>query len=204
MIIAGEFRDTDRVTESDLAKRLSVSRTPVREALLRLEGEGLVFAQGRGVRMRYLSRPELIEVFEARAALEGLSAELAAQRQADGLLLPADLRALGELAVQTDEATRSGSLDDAIELNRAFHRKIAVLGGNEVVVRLLDSLWDQIVVSTRDGLETSERAAQVHREHEALIASITNGAPEQSRVIARDHVLSTQRILSSPQPALEG
>ena len=80
MILAGEFRDTERVTEADLAKRLSVSRTPVREALLRLEGEGLVFAQGRGVRMRYLSRSELIEVFEARAVLEGLAAERAAQR----------------------------------------------------------------------------------------------------------------------------
>jgi DNA-binding GntR family transcriptional regulator len=111
------------------------------------------------------------------------------------MLLPADLKALKDLATETDKATRSGRLDEAIELNRAFHRKVAVLGGNDVVVNLLDSLWDQIVVSTRGGLETAERASQVHREHEALVTSIEGGAPEQSRVIARDHVLATQRFL---------
>lgn len=191
MIVAGAFSESERISESDLADKLSVSRTPVREALQRLEGDGLVLAQGRGVRIRYLSDSDLVHVYQARAALEGLTAQLVAKQQSGGLLAPIEIDRLKQIARDTDYATRDNDANRAIELNRRFHRQIAVLAQNPVVLSMLDTLWDQIFVSTRRSLGTAARVAQVDAEHTALILHIEHGDSAAARQSAVDHVMHT-------------
>src|SRR5690349_23874271 len=87
LIVGGDI--PAKISESELAERLQVSRTPVREALERLHGDGLVDARGRGVRLKTLDARELRAVYRVRAALEGLTAELAAERQQAGEIAPA-------------------------------------------------------------------------------------------------------------------
>lgn len=197
MILAGELDGSARTSEAAIAQRLSVSRTPVREALLRLDGEGLVFAQGRGIRVRYLTTNELSQVYETRSVLEGLAARTVAQQQSDGLLRPADVAGLKELATETSKATRSVSLDQAVELNRQFHRRITELAGNAATLRILDSLWDQIVVSTRGGLDSQPRVDQVDHEHDELVVRIEAGRPDDAARMAIDHVLHTRQVIST-------
>jgi DNA-binding GntR family transcriptional regulator len=191
MIVSGEVPTTGRVTEAALAERLAVSRTPVREALRRLEGDGLVHAQGRGVSVVVLSGAALDNVYVVRAALEALTAATAAGRQAAGQLAPADLRSLRRLADAADHATRTGDLAAAVRHNRAFHRAVAELAANPVALEILDRLWDRIQVSTRRSLTASDRAEAVDTEHRLLLDRIEAGDPAGAGDAARKHVLAT-------------
>jgi DNA-binding GntR family transcriptional regulator len=195
LIVSGALDAGARVSEAELAARLSVSRTPIREALACLDGDGLVDAAGRGVRVRTLSGDELIAVYRVRSALEALAAETAAASQAAGRIAPAALTELDELAEQTDAATRAGDLESAALLNRAFHRATVVLAANSVALELLDRLWDRIIVTTRSSLAAPARADEVDREHRTLVARIRAGDAAGAASAARGHVLATLEAL---------
>jgi len=186
LIVAGEL--PERISESALAERLQVSRTPVREALERLHGDGLVDARGRGVRLKTLDSRELRAVYRVRAALEALTAELVAERQRAGEIAPAELERLARAA---DDATRAGDLAAGAAHNRAFHLKLAELADNAPARDALNRIWDQIVVSTKRSLVASQRAAAVDEEHRRLLDAIANGNPDKAAQLARAHVLNT-------------
>jgi DNA-binding GntR family transcriptional regulator len=195
LIVSGVLDPGTRVSEAELAARLSVSRTPVREALAGLDADGLVDAVGRGVRVRTLSGDELVAVYRVRAALEALAAETAAASQAAGQIATAALTDLDDLAEQTDAATRAGDLESAALLNRAFHRAVIVLAANPVALELLDRLWDRIIVTTRASLAAPARADGVDQEHRLLVACIRAGDAPGAGSAARDHVLATLEAL---------
>ncbi|NUP35848.1 MAG: GntR family transcriptional regulator, partial [Streptomyces sp.] len=106
MIVAGDYAPGQRLTETEVAASLAMSRTPVREALRGLTADGLVrSAGGRGVVVSALDPAALRDTYRVRAALEALTAELAAVRHAEGLIAPAELTALAADADRTEEAT---------------------------------------------------------------------------------------------------
>jgi len=189
LIVSGEI--PARISESDLAQRLHVSRTPVREALERLHGDGLVDAHGRGVRLVSLDAGELRAVYRVRAALEALTAELVAERQRAGEIAPAALAALTKLADGADEATRAADLRAGAASNRAFHLTLAQLAGNAPALDALRRIWDQIVVSTTRSLVAPARAEAVDAEHRRLLAAIAAGDAPAAAEAARAHVLNT-------------
>jgi DNA-binding GntR family transcriptional regulator len=189
LIVAGAL--PAKISESELAGRLQVSRTPVREALERLHGDGLVDARGRGVRLIALSAHELRHVYRVRAALEALTAELVAERQAAGEIAPAALTALGRLARAADEATRNADLTSGAARNRAFHLTLAELAANPPALDALRRIWDQIVVSTRRSLVAPARAQAVDDEHRRLLAAIEQGDAGGAAEAAKTHVLNT-------------
>ncbi|WP_435582209.1 GntR family transcriptional regulator [Amycolatopsis thermoflava] len=192
LIVGGAFPPGQRLTELDLSQRLDVSRTPVREALRRLESDGLVESGQRGVTVIRLSDAELREAYLVRASLEALTAELAAQRQQAGEIAPA---ALARLTGHADRATRAGDLIAGVRHNREFHRHVAVLAGNSLALGFLDRVWDRILVSTRDSLAAPSRTGQVDDEHRRLVGAITAGDGPSAAALARDHVLSTLSAL---------
>ena len=191
LIVDGTYPAGSGITEAELAGRFAMSRTPVREALRALTAEGLVRPAGRGVVVVSLDPGELVDTYQARAALEALTAELAATRHSAGRVAPADLVALRDSAAAAAEATTAGRLVDGVRHNRSFHRQIAVLAGNDLVLRILDRIWDQIQVSTLDSLSPPARPVQVNTEHDDMIAAIVDGRAEDAGRLARRHVLST-------------
>jgi DNA-binding GntR family transcriptional regulator len=195
LLLAGTFAPGEQLAETSLAERLRVSRTPVREALRRLESDGLVTTSWRGVRVPVADDGELAHAYELRAALEALTCELAARRVADGRLPPSDLEQLRELAAAARDETAAGRLDRAIERNRDFHRQLAVMGGNPLALEALDRLWNRLLVSTRASLVPHDRADAVAREHDALVDAVAAGSPAQAAEAARSHVLATRRAL---------
>lgn len=195
MVVAGDLGEGERVAESQLARELGVSRTPVREALQRLEGDGLVVAHGRGVRVRVLDDTELDDLYSARAGLEGWAAYQAAQRVADGEVAPARLAALEAMADRTNALTLSGDLARAVEANRAFHEAVAALAENPVISLTLERWWDQIVVSTRRSLQAPERARVVHTEHEGILRALKEGDAAAARAAVEAHTISTRTVL---------
>jgi DNA-binding GntR family transcriptional regulator len=199
LILLGTYPAGQPVAEHDLCERLGVSRTPVREALRRLESDGLVRAARRGVTVIELGSKALRDAYLVRGALEALTAALVARRQHAGEISPAALRRLHEHAGLADRATRKGDLLDGTQHNRAFHRCIATLAGNQSALGFLDRIWDQIIVSTRASLTTSgtpPRPAQVDQEHRDLISAITAGDPDHAAACARAHVMATMSALS--------
>jgi DNA-binding GntR family transcriptional regulator len=199
MVLAGDLHD-ERIAESQLAERLGVSRTPVREALQRLEGDGLVRAQGRGVRLRIMNAEELAQLHTARAGLEGWAAHLAAQRVAEGEVAPARLDELAALAAEAHAHTVSGELTLAVEANRAFHEAVAALAENPTITGTLGLWWDQLGVSTRQSLQAPERTPTVHAEHELILSALRSGDPAAARAAVEAHALATRDTVTQPRP----
>lgn len=191
LIVLGTYPAGQPVNEQDLCDRLGVSRTPVREALRRLESDGLVEPARRGVTVIELDLKALRDDYLVRAALEGLTAELTASRQRDGELAPAELARLEKLAAEADRATRKRDFAAGVRHNRAFHGYIATLAENPPAVEVLDRIWDRIIVSTRASLAAPVRSGQVDDEHRHLVAAIAGGRPDDAAFMARQHVMST-------------
>ncbi|MFC9439778.1 GntR family transcriptional regulator [Nocardia sp. NPDC057030] len=196
LIVLGVFPAGRALGEQELCDRLGVSRTPVREALRRLESDGLVAAARRGVTVVELDAKALRDAYLMRASLEALTAELAARRQRAGELSPASLRRLVEHADLADAATRRGDLAAGVEHNRAFHRYIAELADIPMALEVLERIWDRIIVSTRTSLNAPPRPARVDDQHRNLIAAISAGEPDAAAAQARAHVLATMSVVA--------
>ncbi|MFI7130588.1 GntR family transcriptional regulator [Nonomuraea sp. NPDC050153] len=194
LILDGAYPPGARLTETEVAAALDMSRTPVREALRALAADGLVRPSGRGVVVVALEQGDLDEAYQVRAALEALTAELAATRQREGRIAPADLAALRHITAETATATAEGRLAEAVRLNRRFHRLIAELAGNSMALNALERIWDQIQVSTLRSLAPASRPAHVSGQHEELVAAIVLGRAEEAARVARAHVLDTRAI----------
>lgn len=192
-VVQGDVRLGDRLAELPLAAQLGVSRPTIREALRRLEGDRLLVADARGLRVATMDARELRGALLTRASLEALNAELAAGRVAAGEVAPAALRRLREVADAAERATNDGEYERAARANRAFHQAIDSLADNPVSIDAVDRLWDRIVVATRQSLQPAGRGAAVNREHRQLVAAIERGNAERASAIAMRHVRSTMR-----------
>jgi DNA-binding GntR family transcriptional regulator len=192
LIVNGTYPAGTRLTEQDVAGILGMSRTPVREAIRALTADGLIRRAGWGVAVIALDPSDLNHAYQVRAALEALTAEVAAARQREGRVAPADLASLRADAADAAEATAAGRLRAAVEHNRRFHRRVAELAGNAIALAVLDRLWDQILVSTLHSLTAPARPAHVATQHDLLLTAIADGRGEEAGRIARQHALDTR------------
>jgi DNA-binding GntR family transcriptional regulator len=190
--VDGTYPAGTRLTELEVAGALGMSRTPVREAIRALAADGLVRPTGWGVAVVALDPSDLDHAYQVRAALEGLTAELAADRQRAGQIAPADLTLVRAAAADAAQATAVGQLQQAVEHNRRFHQRIAELAGNPIALATLDRLWDQILVSTLQSLAAPARPARVAVQHDELVAAIADGRAEEAGRIARRHASETR------------
>lgn len=165
-----------RLRETELAERLSTSRTPVREALRRLEADGLVtHAPRQGVTVRGLEHGEVVELYEMRAVLEGTAARLAAR-----VALPVEI---DELAAINAELAEVGSGASAQETNRQFHRMLLETARNRYLVRSMNTLQKTLLILGPTTLAEPGRQAAAVSEHGAVIEAIAardGGAAEQA------------------------
>jgi DNA-binding GntR family transcriptional regulator len=219
-IVSGEIAPGTVLRQEQLSERYQVSRTPVREALRRLAALGLVsFVPNRGVRVRTLSRDELREAFLVRAELESLATELAVPRFGD-----AELNALDEAAARfarltealrgrEDEEDRMRLMSEWMRANHGFHDVIYAAADSPLVERLAKSARRSFFGSAAwspGGPELDARYEQNVREHQAIRDAIAAGSTTGARALAREHVLSSGRLLElileqmSSQPRSDG
>lgn len=191
LVTSGEIRPGTRLAELPLASQLGVSRPTVREALRRLESNGLADSDGRSLRVPQMDAAELRSTLLMRSALDGLHAGLAAGRVRDGEVAPAELRRLRRLAEDTERATDLGDLAAAIHLNRGFHQAIDALADSAVSAAAAHRLWERILVSTERSLAAPGRGDIVNREHRELLDAIVAGDAERAGDLAARHVRAT-------------
>ncbi|WP_263248524.1 GntR family transcriptional regulator [Saccharopolyspora rosea] len=187
-IVAGEFDAGVPLVELSLAERYGVSRTPVREALRRLEQDGLVERGERGMRVRTRSPEEILEIYEVRISLEATAAWAAAQRRTDFDLVR--LR-------RAQDAMAATAADDPPAMaaaNRAVHEAIWAAGHNGTVVDLLSRLNNHLTRYPATTLSVPGRWAEALDEHEAIIAAIEQRDAERAHDLARDHMTKAREL----------
>ena len=166
-IASGAYQPGERLTETALAAQLRTSRTPVREAVRRLESDGLVTRAGRGVLVPRLRPAEVVQLYQLRAALEALTAGLAAERVALGAVAASDLERLRGHGRDFEAAGAAGGVPAMVRANRALHRAIAELAGNAFARDALLRIWDHVASVTRAG----QSHRRIHRLQPRLRAS---------------------------------
>jgi DNA-binding GntR family transcriptional regulator len=174
-----------RLTEQELAASLGVSRTPVRQAIARLEAEGLLTRSARGLAVTRPDHAQVTELYAMRAILEGAAARLAAQHASE-----AELAAMAELVER-----EAGCLDDSAALpgmNQRLHGLLYLAAHNRYLLRSLELLSDAMAMLP-SLLGKGDRAAAAHAEHRSLLAALLARDAEGAEAAARAHAASAER-----------
>ena len=189
-----------RLDERQLAERLGVSRTPVREALSRLEQEGLVRnVARRGTFVVRKSREEIVEIIEVWAALESMAARLAT-RSADDVALEAFGRRStahgtggGEARGATPGAPVALPIDEYSESNIAFHQEIIALSGNDYLISTARRSFDHMHAIRASTIRDPERALQSVIDHRLIVEALLAREAARAERLVRDHALKLAR-----------
>lgn len=195
-ILSGEMAPGTPVVEATIAAQLGASRTPVREALRRLESEELIERRGaRGNVVRKLRFDDVDCIFEIRESLESLAARRAARRMSPGAF--AELEAL--------VARMRASVDDAAEmenLDTTFHDRILAHADGHRLKRMLGDLRADILPWRFISLATRERRLATIGEHETMLAAMKSGDESAIRAATSDHIGNARRaVKQSGAPA---
>lgn len=167
-IDAGDFAPGDRLVESDLAERFGVSRTPIREALQRLETQAMLVRDGRSLIVASLDHNQMAELYAVRAELEGLAARLAARHAT-----AEEVRLLREMVAQDRALTEDpGAL---VRANRRFHRQIHLASHNRYLVQQLDLVHRSMVLLATTSLAAEGRGRRALDEHSDIVEAIAAG-----------------------------
>lgn len=186
-IQAGRYQPGERIRETEVAEWLKVSRTPVREALRRLESEGLVtFMSWRGVVVADLDRQQVSELYAMREVLEGAAARLAARHIGD-----AEIDLLEGLLSRADACREdSGAL---AAINRQFHETIYAAAHNRYLTQTLEQLRNALALLRGTTFAVPGRAGTAAAEHGAILKAIRDRDPDAAEAAARNHIAAAQR-----------
>jgi DNA-binding GntR family transcriptional regulator len=177
----GDFRPGDRLVEAELADRFGVSRTPIREALQRLETQGVLARDGRSLVVASLDHDQLGELYVVRAELEGLAARLAAQHAA-----PEEVRVLREM-VARDRALVADP-DALARANKRFHHQIHLASHNRYLIQQLEMVRRSMALVASTSLAAPGRADRALDEHEAMVRAIEARDGAAAEAIIRAHI----------------
>ena len=180
-IDVGVYRPGDRLVESELAERFGVSRTPIREALQRLETQSLLARDGRSLIVASLDHNQMAELYVVRRELEGLAASLAARHANEE-----EVRILREM-VEADNAL----VDDAPALaraNRRFHTQIHLASHNRYLVQQLDLVHRTMALMATTSLAAQGRGVIAQAEHDAIVTAIEAKDEAAAGAALREHI----------------
>jgi DNA-binding GntR family transcriptional regulator len=178
-----------RLDEKRLAADLGISRTPVREALARLENQGLItIVPRRGVYIARKSRAEIIEMIIAWAALESMAARLACGRACDH-----EIASLRTLFSSFDNEELRSHLDEYSVANLRFHQRLIELGHSALITRMADSLLVHVRAIRRHTIGDADRIERSIVDHMQIIEALESRQAEISERLVRDHALNLAR-----------
>ena len=171
----------DRLVESELAERFGVSRTPIREALQRLETQNLLTRDGRSLIVASLDHNQLAELYVVRGELEGLAARLAARHAT-----PEEVGLLRDMLAEDHKL-----VDDPAALSRAnrrFHKQIHLASHNRFLVQQLDLVHRSMALLATSSLAAEGRIAGTLQEHSDIVAAIEAGDGDAAYTALRAHI----------------
>jgi DNA-binding GntR family transcriptional regulator len=180
-IDVGTYRPGDRLVESDLAERFGMSRTPVREALQRLETQSLLERDGRSLIVAALDHNQMAELYVVRRELEGLAARLAARHATEE-----EIRVLQEM-LEEDNALL-GDPQALSRANRRFHEQIHLASHNRYLVQQLNLVHRTMALMATTSLAVEGRGELAQREHLAIVTAIAGRDEKGAEEALRTHI----------------
>lgn len=184
---SGHLSPGDRLTETDLAARLGISRTPVREAIRQLEADGLVTHTPRvGAKIRKLDYAEITELYETRAVLEGTAARFAARAA-----YPSEIAELE--AINADMASQATDTSAIYQANRQFHSVLLDAARNRFLTQSVQAVQKTLLILGRSTLEEGERADAAIAEHAAILAALKAHDGDAAEAAMRAHIEGAHR-----------
>lgn len=182
-IMKREISGEDRLVQERLAAELNISRTPVREALMRLEQEGVLEVSSRGsFRLYQMNDKEIRELYQARAAVEGQCARILADRPKPDVL--AALRK----TIKLEESIEGADAKAYFDANRAIHRKFVEMAGNRFLLEMFDMIWGKAMAFHLFATIETVDLAQSLGDHMALVDVIESGDKSLALEVFTDHI----------------
>lgn len=189
-VLQGRILPGQVLTEESIASKHGVSRTPVREALYRLEAEGLLErVPGYGITVRQMSPREIEQIYVVRAELESLAARLAAHSMSEQEHVKLDV-----LHGRFVDAVTQGDPQVLATLNLQFHSLILKAAGNDELEAIMNHIHAKLSRLTQSTLGYPGRAEAALAEHRTLIAALLARDPERAKRIARDHIRNALQV----------
>ena len=183
-ILRGELKPGERLMEIQLANKLGVSRTPIREAIRKRELEGLVLMIPRkGAEVAQITEKNMQDVLEVRKALEELSVQLACER-----ITPEQVEEMKMAAEDFRKVLKSGDVTKIAEADVKFHDIIFAATNNQRLITLLNNLREQMYRFRVEYLKQKECYPQLLEEHDKLIALISGGEVEEACELMGCHI----------------
>ncbi|MCL1628711.1 GntR family transcriptional regulator [Roseibaca sp. V10] len=180
-IDVGVYKPGDRLVESELADRFGVSRTPIREALQRLETQSLLTRDGRSLIVASLDHNQLAELYIVRSELEGLAARLAARHATDE-----EVRLL-RIMIEED-ARLMGDPQALSRANRRFHKQIHLASHNRYLVQQLDLVHRSMALLASTSISVAGRGERTLEEHSAIVEAIASGDGDAAYNALKEHI----------------
>ncbi|WP_234496549.1 GntR family transcriptional regulator [Vibrio maritimus] len=191
----GELTPGTRVREIEVAEMLGISRTPVRDAIRRLESDGLLIHLPRqGAVIKQLDQKEVIELYEVREVLEGTAARYAARHASEIEL--AELEDFNDIML-----SNANDPIKVAEANRLFHQALYRAGNNRYLIDALNSLSNALTLLGGTTLQEGERTQTAYQEHQAIIDAIRQRDGDKAEQAARHHIQQAHRIRMRMQRA---
>jgi len=198
-ILNGNFKPGQRLVERTLARELGTSRTPVREALRKLELEGLVTRHSRqGLVVSTMSMKEMLDLFTIRTVLEGLAVQLAATH-----ITSTGIRRLQRLMEQMEECTKNNDIDKLDSLHTKFHESLYRAASSSHLYQMLSTLREHISRMTRVGYAASGRLKEAAEEHRKIVEAVSGHKIEEAGVLAKQHIENSKAAFIQAYRELE-
>ena len=180
-IDVGVYKPGDRLVESDLADRFGVSRTPIREALQRLETQSLLTRDGRSLIVSSLDHSQMAELYIVRAELEGLAANLAAKHATSEEIKVLQDMVDSDRKIIADPSSLARS-------NLRFHKQIHLASHNRFLIKQLDLVHRSMALMATTSLAADGRGAVAVEEHQAIVTAIADGDSTKASEKLRNHI----------------
>ena len=192
MIFSGELAPGSDHLESEMATRLGVSRTPVREAALMLESQGLLELRPRkGVRILPVSPDDMAEIYDVLTELECLAARNAAEKR----LTDKNLQTLTNAIESMELAVSAGDLEQWAQSDDAFHRELVRLGGNSRVTAIFEMMNDQVRRARAVTLFMRDMPVQSNEDHRQVYEAIKAGDAKRAGEVHRSHRQNAKQMM---------
>ena len=190
-ILTGELKPGERLMEIHLANRLGVSRTPIREAIRKLELEGLVtMIPRRGAEVAQITEKSMKDVLEVRRTLDALSAELACER-----ISAEEEEALKKACLNFEAAVKTKDTKAIAKADVAIHDIIAAATGNQRLIQLINNLAEQMYRYRFEYIKDATQHERIIEEHRIIYESIVKKDKEAAAEMAKTHIDNQEKAV---------
>ncbi|MDD6683709.1 MAG: GntR family transcriptional regulator [Clostridiales bacterium] len=189
-ILSGVYERGEVLTEIKLSDRMGVSRTPIREALRRLEQERLIESTSKGVKVIGIQLPDIEDICEIRMRLEGLAARWVAERASDE-----DLKELQSAVELQEFYTQKGDSESLKNTDSRFHQIIYALCGSPTMRDTLEPLHRKLLKYRKASFSFPERAQQSLREHQDILTAIQNRNGKEAEELTILHIKNAKESI---------